>query len=99
MIFGCAHTSLAVARAHVERCLGVISQHPLFVRLQTTVAAEANAWLEGEDLSELHVLGEFLGALRFANTAERAIEGEHAKACEHMLLRFVGSLLNRGPPC
>jgi hypothetical protein len=83
MIFGCAHSNVTVARAQLMRCLDVASLHPLFLRLQIEVAAEATAWADGEEeLAELPLLGEFLGALRFAHTADRAIEGEHAKVSD-----------------
>ena len=56
--------------------------HPLFVQLRGPLRYEAESWLAGDELSELIELGNFLGALKFAFTAERAIEGAHAQVIE-----------------
>jgi hypothetical protein len=44
MIFACAHSNVTVARAQLTRCLDVASLHPLYVRLQTEVAADHIAY-------------------------------------------------------
>ena len=78
-VFGCAHHLEAVAKKWLRYSLDADSMHPLFVRLRTELRDDALAWLGGEPLTELQDLTMFFGELRFAFTAERYIEGEHAK--------------------
>lgn len=88
MVFGCAHHHIETAKMWVRRCLASTSQHAYMLRLRGELRAEAEAWLAGDDLEELQLLSGFLGELRFALTAERAIEGEHAKVLpneEHLV--------------
>ena len=84
LIFGCAHHDPVVGKRWLRRALVCASDQRLYQRLRAGVLYdEANLWLDGEDLTELRVLAGFLGELRFAWTAERHIEGEHARVLTH----------------
>ena len=84
LIFGCAHHDPVVGKRWLRRSLVCASDQRLYQRLRAGVLYdEANLWLDGEDLTELRVLAGFLGELRFAWTAERHIEGEHARVLTH----------------
>jgi hypothetical protein len=79
-IYGCAHGNYVTARYYVKECLTLASTHSLFRRLQTEpIKSEAQRFVDGESLETLDVLSEFLGELFFTCTAERSIEGDHAK--------------------
>ncbi len=80
-IYGCAHGNYVIARFYVKECLTLASTHSLFIRLQTEpIKSEAQRFVDGEPLGTLDSLAEFLGELFFTCTAERSIEGDHAKA-------------------
>ena len=89
-VFGCAHSNMQTARRFTQRCLAMASLHPLIQRLQTQpVKGEAESFVAGIDIEDLPELSIFLGELAFANTAERAIEGDHAAVISKTIVNNV----------
>ena len=78
LLFAIAHHNQVVARDAMRECLQCQSGHSKIRCLQQDLSRDAIHWLQGQCLSELPALAEFIGALKFGFTVERLVEGDHA---------------------
>ena len=79
-VFACAHLNKDVSKTALEQCLALPAQTSLVAKLQEPPLREqAEAYVNGEDLTTLPCLLQFLGMLRYCPVAERAVEGDHAQ--------------------
>ncbi len=79
LLFATAHHNRMKARDALRSCLDSSSKHPRIIELQTgELREEAERFLEGEVLEDLHLLGSFVASFAFAFAVERLVEGDHA---------------------
>jgi len=79
LIFGAAYHDDEISRLCVELGLVEPSEHPRLKLLKTELREEAESYVTGTPLVDLPLLREYIAAMKFIPTAERSIEGEHAK--------------------
>jgi hypothetical protein len=79
LLYAMAHRNQIKAREAVRRCLVSDSRHPKILELLADpVRAEAELFLEGDDLNMLPNLATFIAGFAFGFAVERLVEGDHA---------------------